>query len=585
MTIWAYDIECESWDRFVVGAAVSEHGDVRTFDFHDESETIDWYCSLPKSDEVIAHNGGAYDFLQLIAAGPHLTWRGALAGSSIVTCRAKGHALCRDSYRLFPLSLAKWTNRKSETGLICVCGEKCGGYCSIRRSMPRAARQRLRDYCVNDCRALIDTWIEDTERLAADGLDVVTSRGTLRTTIGGVAWNTGATMAGIDTRHELDWGDYDAGRRAYYGGRVEVGRVTAPRGRRYDVHAMYPWALTHDVPHGRRRALYGRDATRAYARDELGLFHARVHVPDTDLPPLPHRYHGETQERLVEGRLIWATGYIEGDWSGIELRHAEEHGVKIHKIEHADTWSHASPLFKPYVEHVYAMRRKAIDAGDERWGSVLKWFANSLSGKLAQKAEISNLMVIGPDADPLEGWEQHGGPDSRVYSQTIAKVPTSGHTWAAATLTARSRVKLHERLARHSGRWLYCDTDSTYLIDEDNTGVHKSKLGSWGYEGEAIDWLALAPKLYRYRDEEGTPHVRARGVPRATWEALDKLRAGETVTAEGGVLRIRTSEGRFVARSVKRTHHDAGTDRCGTRYVLRDGTTRALHRDVAGRYV
>ena len=360
--------------------------------------------------------------------------------------------------------------------------------------------------------------------------------------------------------------------------------MRADAGHRYDVHAMYPWALTQDVPHGHRLAHMGPDASRVFDRNELGIFHAVVTVPETPLPPLPHRYEGDNRGRLIKDRLLWCTGEFSGYWTGIELRHAVERGARIEKIVSANTWSEASPLFAEYVEHVYACRRRAIDSGDERWGAVLKWFANSLSGKLAQRSDVASLVVLGPDEDPEEGWEQHGPPDSRVYSITTSRTPSSGLTWVAATLTSRARVKLGERLARHEDRWLYCDTDSTYLLDRDDRGVHESKLGTFGYEGEANEWCALAPKLYRYRDEAGDWHVRARGVPRATYEAFESLRKGRSVSADGGVERIKSSGGRFVARVVTRSHLDHGTNRCGTRFINRDGSTRPLHATRDGRY-
>lgn len=588
---WGYDIETQDWDRFVFGAAVSEEGEVCRF--CSEGAAAEWYRSLPSSDEVISHNGGSFDFLHLMSVTRDLAWSGNLAGSGIVTCRAKGGALCRDSYRLFPLSLAAWTARKSETGLVCDCPppdcgcprRDCGGYCQISTRMEPRARDRMRDYCVNDCRILIEQWCEDVGRLEASGLDVLTDRG-MRSTVGGVAWATGARMArGLDAESPIDWDDYTNGRTAYYGGRVEVGRTRADCGHRYDVHAMYPWCLTLDVPYGISSTVVGAKAAKAFDNDPLCLVHATVILPRSDLPQLPHRYAAQARGRFTKDRLMWTTGHVEGVWSAVELRTAVEHGAKIEKISLAHQWSESGPVFKSYVEHVYRERRKAIDAGDKRWGSVLKWFANALSGKLAQRSDLSMLKILANDEQPLEGWERCGAPGSPVYARSITKLPASGYTWIAATLTARARVKLYERLSRHAGRWLYCDTDSTYLLDTDTRDVHESRLGAWGYEGEAREWRAMAPKLYRYRDAGGAPEVRARGVPRACWHVLDALGRGETVTRPGGVERVRSASGRFTARVVTRRHLDVGTGWVGTRHVTRSGVTIPLHRTRAGEYV
>lgn len=581
MVTWAYDIETYKWDKLVCAVAVSEDGE--TVIMKSDSETAEWYRSLPKNDVVISHNGGGFDFLQLISATPDLQWSAAMAGSAIVTCRAKGGALCQDSFRLFPISLAKWTGRKQSTGLDCECGRDCGGYCAIQLDMPAAKMTRLIDYCASDAGILLEQWLSDVAALEADGLSVRDDRtGRVRTTIGSVAWHTAAAMAGLDPSAPVDPEMYENGRRAYYGGRTEVGRTRAASGYRYDVHAMYPAMLIRPVPVGRPRGHAFDDAARVYRSGKLGLFHAIATLPQTDLPELPHRYSGKARGRLIPDRLLWTTGRIEGWYSSVELQAAERHGAKIERIDCGYTWEADEPIFAPYVEHIYAARRRAIDSGNDRWGSVLKWFANSLSGKLAQRPEVTRLVVLGELDDPLEGWHHCGG---RVFASTHFRVSPCAHSWCAATLTARARVTLLDRLKRHSGRWLYCDTDSTYLMDVDNRDVHESALGTWGYEGECNDWTALAPKLYRYRDERGAPHVRARGVPRPSWETLDALASGETVRADGGVERIRSSGGSFVARTVSRTHLDAHTGRCGTRFIGASGVTRPLHRTRDGEYV
>jgi len=194
-------------------------------------------------------------------------------------------------------------------------------------------------------------------------------------------------MAGIDPSKPIEWGDYNAGRAGYYGGRVEVGRTRASSGYAYDVNAMYPWALTLPVPVGERRPTRGREARAAFAEMNPGIYHATVAVPDTDLPLLPHRYRGPSMDhgRIADDRLLWATGTITGAWSQIELAFAVENGAVIQSLEYADVWPTEAPIFRPYVEHAYALRATAKRNDDTRWAAVLKWYANSLSGKLAQQ--------------------------------------------------------------------------------------------------------------------------------------------------------------------------------------------------------
>lgn len=581
---WAYDIETSEWDKLVVAVALSERGDKLVMRSDDACAA--WYKSLPSTDIVLAHNGGHYDFIQLIAAAPDLQWSAKMAGSAIVSCRAKGHAECRDTYRLFPLSLAKWTQRKEETGLPCACDKGCGGYCSIRPDMDPYLMKRLTDYCARDCSALLDTYLEDIDGLLAEGLDVIGNQGSPRLTLGAVAWATASRMAGIDAKEQVSLSDYAAGRSAYYGGRCEVNITQADSGYRYDVNAMYPWALLGSVPVGRRRTVLRDDATAAFEKLAPGVYHASLLLAETDLPELPHRYHGPTKGRLTRDRLLWTTGNVDGWYTPEELSTAIECGAKLLQLDAAHLWDSEDAVFAPYVEHIYACRRRAKEAGNDRWAGVLKWYANSLTGKLAQRPDVATLHVIPIDDLPSEGWELIGMNErAQVFAEPGFRLSPCSRSWQAATLTGRARSKLLRRLHKHRGLWLYCDTDSTYLVNRDDDGVDSAKLGAWAYEGEARQWLCLAPKLYRFVDERGAKKVRARGIPQPTWETLDELRNGLTVARERGVLGLRSSGGRFRRRTVKRSHRDRVTGRVGTRFATSDGHTRPLHRTRDGEYV
>lgn len=599
---WSFDIETQDWETLVVACAHSENGRAleltapgRSLE-SDCQAVLDWYLALPSTDVVWSHNGGGFDFLFLISVGRHLEWTARMGGSSIISCRAKGHAELRDSSRIFAASLAKWTGRKEATGLDCECGEGCGGYCAIRRDMAPEKRRRLVDYCHSDCDALLSTLRSDLDRLVGEGLAVYDRRGMPRLTFGGIAWQTAARLAGLDpSKVTITTAEYRAGRRAYFGGRCEVGQVEAPTIYRYDVHAMYPWALTAPVPHGERRGHSRDEAARAYLSGAEGAFQARVVLPDNDLPLLPHRYAGERAGRFTPGRVVWSTGFVEGWWTGLELRAAEAWGARIESVSLAFTWDRFDAIYEPYVRMIYDARDRATRSGDERWASGLKFFANAVTGKLAQRPGFARMIVTSNpphdicDECLIQGlpgcehsqWTWHGG---NVYSKEEWRLSACSRPIEAAYLTSRARVKLATRLLRHTGRWIYADTDSTYLLDPDERDVHASELGTFGFEGCGSEWLALAPKLYRYRDQHGAPKVRAKGIPAPAWETLPRLQAGLKERRERGVERLRSSGGAFKRRTIERGWHDHGTEWCGTRKVRPNGRTVPAHRARDGSY-
>lgn len=614
MRYWLYDIETSHWDELVTACAVCDDGTELVLDDgrgrKDKAErAAAWYFSLPKSDIVLAHNGGGFDFIQLVEAcqrlRPDKQWTARMAGANVVSCRAKGHAECRDTSRLFPGSLAKWTGSKTDTGLDCVCGQSCGGYCAIRRGLPPKQREWLLEYNLNDCRIALRQFKADIQRLEGEGLAIFDRHGLPRLTFGAVAWHTARQLREDGGSEAIAWRDYDAGRRAYFGGRCEVGRTWLPSfapfgfateivGHRYDVHAMYPWALTLPVPFGRRTSHTGEVAARLFRRGTPGVYHASVDIPETDWPLLPHRYaEARGRERLHRGRLLWSTGRVDGWWTQIELAIAEGYGARILKIDACSTWADFEPVYAPYVEAIYAARDRARNHKDERWAGVLKWYANALSGKLAQRPDSFSLVIdseIDREVAVQSGLRWLGG---NLFARKRRQLSPCSRPVEAAYLTSRARAeKLLPRLIRNAGHVLYCDTDSTYLTRRDDTDVHASQLGSWGYEGEARKWRALAPKLYRYEDEAGARYVRARGIPRPTWDTIDELERGATVRREIGVDKLRSSVERGGARGVtfqrrvlERSHHDIATGRVGTRFERPDGSTRPLHRRPDGEYV
>jgi hypothetical protein len=72
------------------------------------------------------------------------------------------------------------------------------------------------------------------------------------------------------------------------------------------------------------------------------------------------------------------------------------------------------------------------------------------------------------------------------------------------------------------------------------------------------EWLALAPKVYRYRDGDGDEHVKAKGMSGLDAHGFDLLRAGGTWEVNRGVEGLRTAmrhdaEGVFRRRKLRRT--------------------------------
>ena len=519
MCVWAFDIECEDWDRLVVGRAVSTDGDVVELDTYGSISS--WYWALPPEDLVLSHVGGRYDFLCLLAACGHRgDWRGTCAGASLVSLRARGHAECRDTYAIVPQSLAAWSGMKTDTGLTCDCGRDCGGYCAIRRDMPAPARRRLAEYCVQDCRALLSAWDALLDYADLHDLPLCHGAGGTRRTVGSVSWALAKEYAGAAA---YTWGRYDLEREAYYGGRCEVFRPYAARLERYDLNSAYPWALTLPVPIGEPSALAGCDAVSAWRDGAPGLYRAVWRSDNDWIPPLPRR---------GRGRLVWAAGDGVGWYARPELAAAIVAGADV-TIEAALVYDGEMPVYAELMRRLFDMRQ----AAGRRWGAKcwqrawVKRIANTISGKLAQGTDSCSIRIT--DA-PEEGWRWLGG---RAWAVVTEHIPSCARPAQAAYLTARVRARLLRVLSTSDPA--YCDTDSCYA-DSGRPDIVGDGLGEWQDEGPADNWIALAPKVYRYNIATGAK-VKAKGFSGLDSEGFGRLERGISWVVDRGVEGIRTA--------------------------------------------
>lgn len=554
-----WDIECAGWDRFLCGELLTREGDA--FQSWDADEFFD--ALLEQSGNWYAHVGGRYDGLWFLdmACRRKLPWKAKMRGSGVLTAKI-GDLEIRDSFALVPMKLAKFAklggNAKCELGLPCECEERtesrpqgCGGYCALERPLNSSERALVSEYLHVDCKALLGALEALEERASA--LDI-----TLKLTVGSSAWNTAKEWLDLPAcGHDI--GRYTALREGYYGGRTEVIRTRADSGHRFDIHSSYPAALTRvAVPLGEGAAYSSANASKWYAAGNDGIYTADVTVPDMPIPPLPAR---------EPDRLLYPIGPISGTWTGHELRYAESCGVRIDTIRRGYVWADSGPVLAPFAASLWAIRDEAANSpheSDKTFAAWVKWLANSLTGKLAQRPEHSSLSFAPADAGEAPVMDKdtdvigcvHGGA---FVIHTRTRVDACAHVQWSAYLTAEARCELHRQLT-HAVTPYYCDTDSVYAYEYLTRRVGDA-LGEWGYEGALRNWRALAPKVYRYTDGAGTEHVRGKGLSGLDAAGFDALERGETWTIAKGVDGLRTAmrrdtvKGLFRRREFSRSLH------------------------------
>jgi hypothetical protein len=554
-----WDIETEGWTTFVAGCLFIPGGQTRTYTWRQEEAFVDALLSLGEHT-TWAFNGGRFDTLWLMR---HVLRRRisdvqlSFSGSAIATLKI-GDTYYRDAARVAgPMSLKDFAQVgggqvKSGTGLPCRCNKDCGGYCSIKRDMPRDEHTRLIDYMVQDCRALhsvLDFLCTYCERHDLD----------LKPTIGASSWATAERAFGVP---RADWKGgklselslYQKVRKSYYGGRTQVLKPISWAGVHYDIHSAYPAAFANQLlPVGDRRELHASAATKAFASGKLGSYRAIIHVPECFFPPLPVR---------TRFRSAYPVGAFGGWWTGTELQAAMRSGATVGRIIEGVAWSDAAMVLAPLGERIWRLRDQARAEGAMGLAKWLKGYINSCSGKLSMRPESETVVsadkaVFCPADHACHGYChpqkccEHrctrrcgatpplGSVELGLFRRMSMHLAHCSHVEWAAHVTAFARGKVLEFSGEDS---VYCDTDSMFC-EKERSGNIGPQLGQWGLEDRYKDFTALAPKTYRYMDAEtGKVRAASKGIPDAVnnWELIsDALSDG--VRVDKGVMTFKSA--------------------------------------------
>lgn len=583
-----YDIECQDWTQFVCGGYLKSNGDFYLYSDHisaDSHRNQDAManCILSNGGHVWAHYGGKYDHKWLIDIAARRQHGCILiaAGARIISATI-GHLKLRDSFALIPVSLAELTEsqgvHKEKLDLPCICGDDCGGYCSIARGMPTPQYRRLCDYLRADCESLK----ESLERVQdfGDEHDI-----DLCPTVGSSSWRTMQRWLNLPNA-DLDPNDHNFVRSGYFGGKVLLAIPgTTFDVEEYDVSGMYPWSMSSfPMPDGIHRSVSGSDARAAFDHCKPGIYNATIDVPEMHLPPLPYR---------IATRVAYPFGTISGTWALPEIQYAESIGCKVLDVHRAMIWSHEEIKFAPYVDKLFDLRLLAGKTTPQ--GIWLKFMLNAPTGKMGSSPDKDRFLVnpdyirkcngTGPcwqdgKRDCGRCCERHctrkcgamAEHSDYIWSEYKYHLDTCAHIEWASYLTANARVEQHKQHVSVDNGLdvVYGDTDSCYALNERSRRLGSTK-GLWEYKGRCSEFHGIAPKTYWFvRDGKTVSKAKGLNAPR------DKpIEVGREYPARGVVgLRKGASLGTLFTKKADSRIATQGT---GDRILLDDGTTRAPH--------
>ena len=432
------------------------------------------------------------------------------------------------------MSLAKltetFTTKKMRLSLPCVCGKDCGGYCAIKRTgMDTTHWCRLKTYLEADCKSLYGALAALSTFAAVNNLD-------LGLTLGSSALRNASRFGLAQNRLELS--QWRFARLGYHGGRTQIFQSRAERLTSADIRSSYPYQLrARDLPSG--VPVWAKDW-----RGKAAIVHASVTVPVSFCPPLPAR---------AKERVAYPVGTFAGIWPSPELERAVSLGAKIERVHKALVWPETSRPLAPWIDKIFALRAKALRV-NKTLATWLKLYANSLYGKLGAREEHETVFLNPAKiafcnsrakckrfrGDCGECCHLHcsGACGSHleiapgVFTKSIARIEPTSRPEIAAFVTAYGRMQLGDALNIAVGP-IYCDTDSVFSLGPLPYAKPDAEagLGDFVDEGEAFEFEAFAPKVYRYRRPDGWK-VRSKGF-QAEQSALRADAVFETWGIEG----------------------------------------------------
>jgi hypothetical protein len=320
----------------------------------------------------------------------------------------------------------------------------------------------------------------------------------------------------------------DIERLSYFGGRVECLRIGELPEQPYymlDVNSLYPYVMQAGEFPCKYFGIYVRPSVSAlqrYVRDYTVCAEVRV---ETSLPLVPYR---------TKKDLLWPIGDFATTLIGDELVEALRCGI-VREVERAVTYERA-PLFREYVQELYAKRRLFESQDNPAFGFFCKLLLNSLYGKFGQRSRgWQKLGTCDPERIEFTRWLD---ADHKSYSvrylggicEALMDLGNSRNSFVAiaASVSAAARMHLWRLMqAVPEGHLYYVDTDSL-LVDQAGLEALRGEISETGELGKlkvqatADHVIIRGPKSYIFGETVKQKGIPANAVQTGpdTWEYL-----------------------------------------------------------------
>ncbi len=492
---------------------------------------VDTINALPNRYVIYAHNGGKFDFLFLISK---IRGKVAFKGRAIMSAKIGEHEL-RDSLHIIPTKLASYKKDDFD-------------YSKLKRNVRNRYREEIITYLKSDC-----FYLYDIVKSFVDTYGSKISIGQASMSLIKKAYPQCQTIS-----EEKD----EQLREFFFGGRVEclkgagdfVGDYNY-----YDVNSMYPDVMAHE-----KHPIGNRYSKRKGKPDKDTVF-VTLECFSNKAFPLRIKNVGTC---FPEARGIFSVSIHEYK-AALDLDL-----IKSVKIIHCID-NHLQTSFDRFVLPLYERRQevkielerlsKMNVANGEHFNGLkkedifIKLLLNNGFGKFAQNPRRFREYYLTeiderPDIES-ESWgnmpsEAHF--DYAIWSRPLAELRFN-NVGTAASITGAARAKLLRNLAV-AIEPIYCDTDSIVARSLPLESLDNAKLGMWKVEHELRRMLIAGKKLYACETLAGKRLVRAKGASNLTWDDIDALVQGTSITNKAlGASIGRDGSSRYMIRRLRAT--------------------------------
>ncbi len=303
-------------------------------------------------------------------------------------------------------------------------------------------------------------------------------------------------------------------RESYHGGRTEcwyIGKWDSEPIYYVDVNSMYPFVMRdNNFPTRYLETTKGNFSYQRHANNPNIACIARVKLDIKD-PYIP---------LVRDGRLIFPTGTFTTVLAYPEFMEAYKRGAVKEIIECA--WYLTAPIFKDYVNDLYALRMKYKKEGDTAFELITKNLLNSLYGKFGQRN--TTWRKVGDTKTDYLGVVYDNNLDTglsrklRIIDHVIEEEEgtvegANAFPAIASFVTSYARLVLWRYIeAANIENVLYMDTDSLFITrrgyERLRGDIDDHALGKLKLVGTEDSMIIRAPKDYIFGESEKIKGIR-----------------------------------------------------------------------------